>query len=301
MTVLFGLAPVDEDVVDFTGRYGDAPYVLEYRLIFLAYLALVGFKMIRLCWRYARLAQPPALTLGLRVVALGAAFGFGYLAHEGLRVAARRLGYGDPLPGSDALTRLLGAGAVGLVVVGSTMPAWGPRVGVPALARWVGRYRAHRRLYPLWRDLARATPEIALAPPRSALADALTVRDLGFRLYRRVIEIRDGGLALRPHLDPAVAEQVRAACRAAGLPEEEAEAVVEAACLAAALEAKRRGEAAHTAAGTLGLAGGADVASEVALLERVAGCYRRSPIVRAVRAGGQRAAAGSRPTAGLTR
>jgi hypothetical protein len=302
MTVLFVLAPVDQDVVDFTGRYGDAPYVLEYRLVFLAYLALALYKVIRLSWRYAGVAGRPALALGLRLVALGAALGLGYVAHEGLRVAARRLGSGDPIPASDPLTRLLVAGSVGLMVVGSTMPAWGPRVGLPGLWRWAGRYRAHRRLYPLWRDLVRATPDIALLPPRSPLADALTVRDLGFRLYRRVIEIRDGALALRPHLDPALAEQARAACHAAGLSDDATRAVVEAACPAAALDARRRHEAANPTSPTLGSAGGADLATEVALLERVARCYRRSPIVRAVLAGRrQHRPAASSPAARLTR
>jgi hypothetical protein len=156
----------------------------------------------------------------------------------------------------------------------------------------VGCGRPHRR---------RAAPEIALAPPSSAFADALTVRDLGFRLYRRVIEIRDGGLALRPYLDPGLADRVRATCRAAGLPEQDARAVVEAACLAAALDARGRGEVVRSTQPIPGTEGGADVASEVALLERVAICYRRSPIVRAVRARQQRRPAASSPALRPTR
>lgn len=285
MAILFALAPVDRDAVDFTRRYGDAPYVLEYRLVFLAYLGLALVNVVRLSWRYAGVAERPALALGLRLVALGASFGLGYAAHEGLRVGTRRLGLGDPLPAAELLTQLLIAGSVSLIVVGSTMPAWGPRVGIPVLSRWTGRYRACRRLYPLWRDLVRATPEIALVPPPSPLADALAVRDLGFHLYRRVIEIRDGRLALRAYLAPAVAERARALCTAAGLSAEEAHAVVEAACLAAAMEAKRRGWPASPTPSPLKADGGADVDTEVATLGRVARCYRRSPIVRAVLAG----------------
>jgi hypothetical protein len=220
---------------------------------------------------------------------VGGGLGLAYAAHEGLRVVAQRLGLGDPLAGSDLPTELLVAGSIGLIVVGSTLPAWGPRVGIPALHRWAGQYRAHRRLYPLWRALVRATPEIALVPPPSALADALAVRDLGFRLYRRVIEIRDGRLALRPYLHPVMPERARALCAAAGVSGEEADAVVEAAGLAAAMEAKARGGPASLIPLSLGTAGGgADVDSEVALLEQVAGCYRRSPIVQAVLTGLQR-------------
>ena len=46
-------------------------------------------------------------------------------------------------------------------------------------------------LYPLWTDLLRDVPQVALEPPASRWRDRLQVRDLEFRLYRRVIEIED--------------------------------------------------------------------------------------------------------------
>jgi len=78
------------------------------------------------------------------------------------------------------------------MVVGCTMPAWGPHIGIPALVIWLRRHRAHRHLYPLWRDLYQVNPEIALLRPLPRLIDALILYDLDFRLYRRVVEIRDG-------------------------------------------------------------------------------------------------------------
>ncbi len=282
MAVLFALAPVDDDSLEFMTRYADAPFMLEYWLVFLASLGLALSNVVRLSWRYADLTDRVALRLGLRVSAAGGVAGLGYVAHEGFYATARRLGLGYPLGDKEMLTSVLVAVATSLMIIGSTMPAWGPRVGIPALYRWVGRYRAYRRLYPLWRALVEATPEIALLPPSSAPMDALTVRDLGFRLYRRVVEIRDGRLALRPYLDPALAEDARTRCRAAGVPTEAAEAVVEAACLAAALQAKRRGQPANPTPPPLRTLGGADLSTEAAMLERVARCYRRSLIVRAV-------------------
>ncbi len=250
MTTLFALAPVDEESLEFMKRYADAPYMLEYWLVFLASLGLALSNVVRLSWRYADLTDRAALRLGLRVSAAGGVAGLGYVAHEGFYATARRLGLGYPLGEKEMITTVLVAVATSLMIIGSTMPAWGPRVGIPALYRWVGRYGAYRRLYPLWRALVEATPEIALLPPSSAVMDALTVRDLGFRLYRRVVEIRDGRLALRPYLDPTVAEDARARCRA--------------------------------------------------MLERVAGCYRRSPIVRAVLARPkQRDGAESDPVMGM--
>ena len=93
----------------------------------------------------------------------------------------------------------------------TTLPAWGPRAGVPALYEWATRYRACRRLYPLWRDLCKAFPDLALVPPESTVTDALAVRGLELRLTRRAIEIRDGRLALRANVPTGAAEAARRA------------------------------------------------------------------------------------------
>jgi hypothetical protein len=280
--VLFVLAPVDDEALEFDSLYADAPFVLEYRLVYLGYLGLALGNVVRLSWRYARLAARPPLHLGLRLVAAGWLLGLGYVGHEGLRVVAGRLGLPYPVADPEVLTEVLVAGVIGLVIIGTTMPAWGPRAGIPALYRWAVHYRACRRLYPLWRTLCRAVPEIALIPPRSALGDALAVRDVGLRLYRRVVEIRDGRLALRPYFDQRAADYARALCEEACLPAEEATAVVEAATLAAALRARALGRTGNPPASLAPPPCGADLASELRFLERVVGCYQRSPIVRAV-------------------
>jgi hypothetical protein len=108
------------------------------------------------------------------------------------------------------------------------------------------------------------------------------MRDVGFRLYRRVVEIRDGRLALRPYFDHRAAEYARALCQEARLSDEEATAVVEAASLAAAVRARALGRTMDQPASLAPTPGGADLASERIFLQRVAYCYQRSPIVRAV-------------------
>jgi hypothetical protein len=282
MTVLFVLAPVEETVIDFTRRYGDAPFVFEYRLAFLAYLGLATVNVARLSWRYAQIADRPSLQLGLRLVAAGGLVGLAYVVHEGTHVTARRLGLGYPVPAPATVTEILIVTAVLLFVVGSTMPAWGPRLGIPRVYRWMRQHRSLRRLYPLWRALCQASPEIALDPPTSRLADVLAVRDLGFRLYRRVVEIRDGRLALRPYHNPRAAELARRLGQTAGLADEELEALVEATRLAAALQAKAWGHTVDHTVAEIGTPGGADVTGEVVVLERVADHYAHSPIVRMV-------------------
>ena len=73
----------------------------------------------------------------------------------------------------------------------------------PVLAEWplvrhVAALRTYRQLYPLWRSYYEAEPSIALdgATAESPFA-AAGLRDIEPRLYRRVIEIRDGMLAVR--------------------------------------------------------------------------------------------------------
>jgi hypothetical protein len=301
MAVLFALAPVHEPAEDFWVRFADAPLMLGYRLIYLAYLSLGLLAVVRRCTRYARSTARPTVALGLRLCAVGGAVGLAYAGHEAAYALLRRAGAAYPLEGLVEPGRLRGVlivAALAPLLVGSTLPAWGERAGLAAALAALGRradgyraYRAHRRLYPLWRDLVRATPEVALqeTPPR--LLDLLSGHDLRLRLYRRVIEIWDGRLALRPYLDAADAAAARRACRAAGVATQEEPFVVEAAALAAGVRAKARGRPAAAPAvlpldGRTGQAarGGASLDDDVAVLGRVARCYRTSPVVRAVAA-----------------
>ena len=281
---LFAAAPVHHEAIDFVVRFGATPFVLEYRLVFLAYLGLTLANLARLTRRYAAIAEPPALRLGLRLTAAGGLVGLGYVAQEGAYAASRQLGLSYPLPNPVLISEMLIAVAATLVAVGSTMPAWGPRLGVPRLCRWAADYRSLWRLYPLWHALYAASPDIALLPVRSPLAEMLTLRDLGFRLYRRTIEIQDGRLVLRAHIVPQAAVLARDLCRQAGIPEAEVRAIVEAASLRAALAAKALGHVEQDRATSLAPLGGFDIASNVAALERVAYYFSRSRIVRTVAA-----------------
>lgn len=197
MTVCFLRIPFAREDAELVTSYPAVPAFLGYRLAFLAYLGGALVNVARLTWRYAREARLPLLRLGLRLVAGGALVGLLYVAHEAFWVLAARLGV-PLLPASALVSRLLMAGAIGVMLLGSTLPSWGPRVGLDTLWRWLAAYRSLVRLYPLWRDLCLALPDIALVPPSTPLVDRLDLRDVPFRLCRRVVEIRDGLLALRP-------------------------------------------------------------------------------------------------------
>lgn len=196
----FLAAPIDTPTVMFTRDYGHEPTVAAYLVVSLAYLWLALIDVIRGTMRYGRSAQRP-LALALRLIGLGCWLGLGYItvkvAFIVMLVTGRGTVEGDL---ESTISRLLAVGGGLLVITGSALPYLARQVGTART--WIVTYRHVRQLYPLWALMYRAVPGIALDPPGSRLADALQVRDLELRLYRRVIEIRDGYLALAPYLPP---------------------------------------------------------------------------------------------------
>jgi hypothetical protein len=274
LIVLFLLAPIEETTTSLAGRYALHPYVAEYLTVYLSAMAVALAAIVRLGWRYAKIAGRPWLRRGLRVTVAGAIAGIFFALCKGVYIVGLRTGVDLRLV--EALTPLFASLTALLVTAGLTLPAWGPRLAEVAGA--LGRYRAYRRLTPLWRALYRAVPEIALVPP-SPYADWLPP-DVGFRLYRRVIEIRDGRLALRPYFDQGVAARARRLGESAGLSGPDLDAAVEASVLAAALRAKNDGKA--VSAVQVDAPGGSDLSGEVAWLVSVATAFARSPVVAAV-------------------
>ncbi|MFG1949403.1 MAB_1171c family putative transporter [Nonomuraea sp. NPDC048826] len=272
MSALFLAADTPVNDVRFAARYAATPGVLEYWLVYTTYLIPAFGSMAVLGRRYARMSTAPLLRVGLRLVTVGAYLAIGYHVHKTLVFAAARLSFSYPPTGSLLADGILPLLAHLLVLSGATLPAWGRLVNAPASLVWLDRYRTYQTLRPLWRALYAANPHIALTPATPALLDLLTVRDLDLRLYRRVIEIRDGRLALAPYLGP---EAAHAGAGRTGPHGEALDAAAEAATLHAALRAKARGMIAlpdpviHTP-------GGEDLVSDTAFLREVARAFRRS-------------------------
>lgn len=146
-------------------------------------------------------------------------------------------------------------------------------------------YRAHRRLDSLWRGLHDASPVVAPRPARARLDSALSVREFGLRLYQRVIQIRDGAVALRPYLNGAIAEHASALCLVAGVAGGEARGVVEATCLASALRARTFDQQPARSPATPLSPPNETLESELSYLQGVARAYQHSPIVALALAG----------------
>jgi hypothetical protein len=274
LSVVFALADTPVDDPRFASRYAETPWVLEYWLVFVAGLAPAFINIVRLCWRYARLSGSAIGKLGLRLISIGIVVSLVYHAHKGIYFAAQRFDF--PYPNFNGLwDKILPPIATVLVLIGATLPSWGPRIGLSALFDWAGRWRTYQRLRPLWLALYHANPQIALVAPKPALLEFLLWGDLDLRLYRRVIEIRDGRLALQPYLDPEIGLAAR---DRSGLRGQELDAIVEAATLAAAVDAKRSGAQPRTTE-PVAVPGGRDLESDTAFLNDVARAYRKLKLV----------------------
>ncbi|WDZ82415.1 MAB_1171c family putative transporter [Micromonospora cathayae] len=293
MVGLFGHTLTYAAPVLLTVEYATDPAVTAYLLIFM----LVGFfayctDITRLCWRFARICGRPWLRRGLRITAVGAAFALLYSTNKIIYLIAYWSGY-RPAGEREIASVLVTVSAL-LMMVGLTMPAWGPILTITR--RW-DDFRSYRHLEPLWRDLVAVLPELEL--DTSLRRPLGAVRDIDYALTRRVAEIRDGRLALRPYMDVEVTELAGRFAEQAGLNDDERRSTIEAAHLACALRRHRAGVVAavpHPADDLHRPAGG--YAGEIAWLTRVTTAYARSPVVARTLVATRLAAAQAAPEAG---
>ncbi|MEU8183488.1 MAB_1171c family putative transporter [Micromonospora sp. NPDC049047] len=274
MAGLFAYTLSYDDPVLLTVEYATDPVVTAYLLVFLVLgFFAYCFDIARLCWGFAKICGRPWLRRGLRITAVGAAFALLYSTNKIVYLVAYWAGY-QPTGERQIAAVLVTIGAL-LITVGLTMPAWGPTLRITR--RWEDLH-SYRRLEPLWRDLVAALPELELD---SALRRPLTAaRDIDYALTRRVAEIRDGRLALRPYSDVSVTALAEQFAERAGLTAEQRRATIEAAHLACALRRHDAGLAADTPQPADELHRPDDgYAGEVAWLTLVTDAYARSPVV----------------------
>lgn len=274
MSVFFALAPREPAPTPdlLTAEAGALP-VAAYAAVFLGYLSATLAVASRMFWRYARQAsegREGSLRAGLLLVTAGGVVGLAYTVWRAVTVLGQAAG-----------VQALRVNPLGVVPTGLLVGAFVLILGgtaTPAAGRVVGRYRSLRRLYPLWRVLCEVAPHVALSSPTRRVADVVTVRDGPLRLYRRVIEIRDGMLALRGYASHEAYAAARARAEQAGL----RGAALEAAAQACHLELARRAKAgagrrAYDAVLFSGETSGFD--EEVRWLARLARAYQ-SPLVQ---------------------
>jgi hypothetical protein len=256
------------------GNDSDAVYMYVY----ISYVGISLLSVCRLSLRYARLTDRPSLRLGLWIITAGGLCGLAFLAVQAAMLVGDEAGV-NLRQWDDRVALPLELVTQALLLVGIIVPAWGARLA--GVIRWFGDHRSYRLLHPLWLALHEANPELVLVP-QDTEGRRRWHRDVGFLLYRQVIEIRDGQLALRPYIDPGVAELATELGRQAGLSREGVRAAGEAAAVAAGIAAKTRGQRPHPAPPVPGSpSGGTDVTTEIAWLTRVSQAFATSPIIPA--------------------
>lgn len=235
MALLFQFVPRQHEVDDFFEANVGEGWATAYHGVFVVYLGIAMATASWLFWGSARLASARWLRIGVRLMGIGTAVGVVYTVVRATYLVFRLAGITSAAADDnvDTTTDLLKYLAIGFILVGSSIPAFG--VAWRSIRDW----QRLRALKPLWQDLTTAAPDIVLT--------ARLLRGPRLQLHRRVIEIRDAGLALTPYVTSEMREAAARAARAGGLDPNTAEPVAEAFRLRAAREAMAQGAPqAHT-------------------------------------------------------
>ncbi|WP_338676763.1 MAB_1171c family putative transporter [Streptomyces sp. SCSIO 30461] len=175
-----------------------------YALYLLLYVTYLGFAVVDFLVQAVRQSlstRRASVRTGLRIAAAGCVFALVYLAYKTTRLVDLGLELGlvdstsqcSSLVGRCAFSVTAPALAVLLICLGLTLPAVAYPISQARRRRW--ETQSFEALGPLWKDLSAAMPNIVLS-----IADAEDAStDSDFLLQRRVIEISDGILTLRPH------------------------------------------------------------------------------------------------------
>ncbi|MEV4183968.1 MAB_1171c family putative transporter [Streptosporangium canum] len=268
MTVCFVDVVLHADQLNTPGfgwRFG----AVGYQAVLVGYAVGCLMTFMRVLTRHARQCPRGSFRTGLQVIVTASAVTVVWGLYCGLPTLWLSV---TGLSGDNFLPvgRMIGLTAMALWVVGAVVTTWQGMVERPL--RWLTARRNVRAVTPLWSVLVAALPRIALPPTARCGAE--------FALYRKLIEIRDGLLALRRHVPPELADWVReSACRHAAA---EDGPTVAAAELAAALVAQKSGHswpqppAARTSSAP-------SIDAETAWLSAVSVAFTSSPVVDEVR------------------
>lgn len=148
--------------------------------------------------RYARASSKPHST-GLWTAGVGMLGMAVACAIRAVIVAIRWRG-GDVIGPVLATVALLLVISTLLFVFGITYP--GVRARLALCRLWLRHRREHARLEPLWILMAEAAPHTVLRTHSSSLRDRWRARGVHRRHHRRIVECRDGLVAISPYLAP---------------------------------------------------------------------------------------------------
>lgn len=232
----FALVPDGQnpDAYAPNGHHWQAALHKAVFLLYLGYAAVYSGIVFALA---ARRATDPALVWGLRLLAAGHLLIPAYLVPK-LLAMSEYLGWlHTHVEGSDwvAASYIPAAVALPLLLVGAGIP------GTVSAVRTTRTHRRLRALRPLHDLVAPAAPGVTLAMPTRG-PELRGSTEAYLRLFRTVVEIRDGLWALRRYTDADLWPAIRRDLRARGLDGADLDAAAVACWATAGAQAFARGE-----------------------------------------------------------
>lgn len=212
--------------------YASSTAFIVYLLAYQAIFALTMIDIFALCRKFSRALTDRTLRAALVVTAVGALVSLLYTTVRLVDIIVAQ--FDISLVPLENLAETGAAIGSLLIMIGLTLPSWASRLA--AFRTHADQRRSYRSMEPLWRELARASPDIVLEPTRRSTW--IRRGDFEFQLRRRIIEIHDGQLVLRAYRTSDVAQTAQIQSAQVGLTGIAAAAYIEAVCLRAALAAK---------------------------------------------------------------
>jgi len=262
LAALFAAAPVHaERLSGFTAAAAGEPVLVAYWTVYLIALASALAGIVRVTATAVRTFPAGPLRTGMGWMGVGAVAGLAYCAHKAAFLALAAAGVAEP--SIAVMERVQSALLTATVALSVTGLMW------PNARRWSGlrhllAYRTYRRLEPLWCAYVQAEPAIALDQYPRRLRP---LGDIELRLYRRIIEIRDGMLAVQRYGDHHTRERAMRYAEQTG--HRAPEIVGEAAWLEAARRRKLRGDHPTKDEGQPRIVGGDDITTETRVLSAI--------------------------------
>ncbi|RLU79970.1 hypothetical protein CTZ27_36100 [Streptomyces griseocarneus] len=263
LLVLDSLVPPHQEHA-VSGHLGPTPSTAYWLVLVVDHLA-ADFSCAFLCRQYGRRTANPVLKTSLRMFGIGTAFSFVFWFCQLINL----LFHTDrPLPYLSYVMDLHGL----LRAIALLVPSlW-------AVQGAVAEIRTIWRLWPLWRDLVQAAPNVAFLKPRHRLLDIVWPQ-APWRLlaYRKIIETRDAILVLDDYVTTGTWARARRHVAAVGVAHAKVDATVLACVMAGARSAKLAGLPQQQSAGSLVNFDNGDLESEKAFLLDMARAYASAP------------------------
>ncbi|MFD7341510.1 MAB_1171c family putative transporter [Streptomyces violascens] len=225
---LFALGDASEERLrDLDTHYANTPFIREMIVLYLVAHSAAGLVTTWLCWKWS-VKVHGWLRTGLVLIVAGYLLNLVFDVLKYAAVGARWLDDDLDRLSTNVAPPVASVSAL-LVAAGFIVPLVGPRLSTS----WQS-WSTYRKLGPLWRAL-NTVPTIASGSVRMAWWSSAELR-----LTYREAGILDGFLSLAPYFDRALHADAKAAAFTAGAEPKRAEAIADAAMVAAALGSRAR-------------------------------------------------------------